>query len=248
MGYFILAFKLTTLGKLSIMNYQKTGRVVGLLFLMIFVVGVASLNLRGLSTSLMDSSTFLSDVHEAAPQMRWSVFLDVVAGALGIAIAIVVYPLLKSHHRSLALAYLGIWILQAVIALVGDISHLSLLSLSKDFISQGAEAPHYYTILGRTLVEDYFWSHLLSLIAFSVGAWIFYYALVTYKMIPAWLGVWGMLAVTIVFTVTWLQIFDRTVSFYFYMQNGLFMLTFITWLLIKGFKSPATMERLQSQP
>ncbi len=220
------------------MNYQKTGRILGMLFLLIVLIGAGGLSQRGLSTSLVADPDFLDLVNEQAFAMRISILADVLASAIGIFIAVFLYPLLKKHYGGIAIAYLALWVLQSAIAFIGDISHLSLISLSQEYTTTSAMDNGYHSTIGSMLVEDYFWSHFLSLIIYATGAWLLYFVLLKVKLVPQWLALWGMLAVTIVFTVTWLQIFDQSVSFNFYLQNGVFMICFIIWLLIKGFKNP----------
>jgi len=135
------------------------------------------------------------------------------------------------------MAYFGLWILQFGIALVGDVSHLTLLSLSKEFANAETPDAEYFRTIGFALVEGYFWPHFLSLILFSAGAGLFYYLLFRFKLIPRFLALWGVGAVAVVHGATWAQIFDYSVSFNLYMQNGVFMLAFTGWLLVKGFRS-----------
>ncbi len=69
------------------MNYQKTGRILGMLFLLILIVGAGGLSQRGLSTSLVADPDFLDLVYEQAFAMRISIFADVLASGIGITIA-----------------------------------------------------------------------------------------------------------------------------------------------------------------
>lgn len=80
------------------------------------------------------------------------------------------------------------------------------------------------------------WSHLLALILYSSTNFLLLWFLFRSKMIPKFLAVWGMLAMVVVFTASWLQILGISVSMYAYYQNGINFMFFIAWLIVKGFK------------
>jgi len=121
--------------------------------------------------------------------------------------------------------------------LVSNIDHLSLLSLSEQFVNAKSPDIDNFNMLGLLQIESYFSVHFFSLIIFSLAAAVLYYFLYRTKLLPGFLCIWGFLAVSIVFASTWLQIFDYDVNFIVYAQNGLFMLFFTIWLLVKGFNS-----------
>lgn len=50
--------------------------------------------MRGLSTSLIESQTFLKDVFENSMQMKFAVILDILAGLVAIYITIILYELI----------------------------------------------------------------------------------------------------------------------------------------------------------
>ncbi len=218
-------------------SIKKTGQIVGLLFLVLFVTGATGNHLRGLSISLIESQNFLNEVFENSIETKIAILLDLIANAIGVGIAIIVFPILKQYNKNIGYWYFGLWITGFIITIVSNISHLSLVSLSQEFIK--AEMPDigYFETLGALKVEEYYWAHFLILIIFSSGALLFYYTLFKTKLIPRFLSVWSFLAVSIVFIVSWLQIFDYSVNFIFYGQNGIHLLFLSCWLAIKGFNS-----------
>jgi len=212
---------------------KKLGRTIGLLFLAIMVVGPFSLNLRGLSTSMFESAAFYNDISSNALQMRLSVLLDILAAILSLGIAVMLYPVMKYHNYKLALWYLGLYITYLGVIFVSDIDRLSLISLSEN-LNESSD-PGNWNKLGLVLMESYIQAHFISLIIYSAASILLYYFLFITKMVPKLIAGWGILAVLIVFVITWLQIFGIDVSFVFYIQNGVFMLVFTAWLLVKGF-------------
>jgi len=212
---------------------KKLGRTVGLLFLAIMVAGPVSLYLRGLSTSMFESANFYNDISANALQMRLSVFLDILAAILSVGIAVLLYPVIKERFNKLALWYLGLYITYLGVIFVSDIDRLSLISLSENLTA--SSDPGNWNKLGLVLMKSSLQAHFISLIIYSSASMLLYYFLFVTKMVPMFLAAWGIVAVMIVFVVTWLQIFGVDISFVFYAQNGAFILVFTIWLLVKGF-------------
>ena len=216
-------------------NNKKTGRIVGILFLLLVGIGAPGASLRGLSSALLTSPDFLEVIFEKSSEMRVSIFLDILATAVGVIIAIYLYPFLRRYHKALALAYLVAWVVQFATVLVSDINHLTLLSLSQDYVENNVRDMNYYRSTGLALLKGYVWAHLLSLIIFSTGGVLLYSQLLRAKLLPAIILIWGIIAVSLVHVATWAQVFGYTVSFNWYMQNGVHILVFTGWLLIRGF-------------
>ncbi|MEO0526710.1 MAG: DUF4386 domain-containing protein [Bacteroidota bacterium] len=225
-------------------SIKTTGRIVGLLFLLMMLTGAPGTYLRGLSSSLATSENFLNYIFENATQMKTAIVLDLLAGVLGVIISIVLLPILKQYKKSIAYGYFALWVVGFSITVVSNISHLSLLSLSQEFVNTSAQdSPHYKT-LGLLQVKDYIWAHFMILSIFSAGGALLYYALFKIRLIPRALSIWFFISVTIVFTVTWVQIFGHGVSFLFYGQNGLHLITLSIWLMVKGF-NPNYLEKTE---
>lgn len=214
---------------------KNRGRIIGILFLLMFIPGSLALNMRGISSALMASPDFLQTIYENAFTMKLSVMLDLLAGIIGITIAITFFPVLREYARPIALWYFGLWIVQFGIAASSNLDQMSLVSLSEEFVASGATDVGIYNALGILKYHGWLWAHFLSLLIFAIGAALLYYALFKSKLVPKLLAVWGMLAVATVFTTTLLQIFDYKVSFMLYMQNGIHLIALSVWLIVKGF-------------
>lgn len=223
-------------------SIQKTGRVIGLLLLLLMACGIPSVMLRGLSTSMAASPTFLNEVFESSMEMRLSIFLDITASVLWLVIAIIAFPVIKKYKLSFALWFFGIWVVQFAVIVFSDIGHLSLLSLSSDFVNNSSLETSHYATLGLLKIEEYFWAHFMGIMLFALAAFSFYFFLFQTKLVPRLLSGWGMLAITLVFIACWLNIFDRPVSFYFFSQNGIHLIVLMGWLIAKGFDKNSPLQ------
>ncbi|MEK6152414.1 DUF4386 domain-containing protein [Flavobacteriaceae bacterium 3-367] len=216
---------------------KKLGRIIGVLLLIVVISGAPGTLLRGLSRSLYETPDFLDQVSQNAVQMRFSVLLDMIASSLWVGISIVLYPLIKQYRHSLALAFFGLWIANIAITISGNMSHLSLLSLSEEYLGTAASDQGVLNAIGMVKIEEYFWSHFMSLMLYSSASLFLFYFFLKTRLVPRFLSVWGMVAVSGVFLACWSNIFGQSVPMYVYMHNGLHIISLIIWLLVRGFNS-----------
>ena len=218
-------------------SINQTGRIIGILFLLIFIIGMTSMSYRGLSSSLAESDTFLKSVHDDALEMKLAILLDVLSSIVGITIAVILFPLLKKYSKSLALTFLVFWSAQLAVVISSNVSHLSLISLSNEFVSGVNVSVQNITLLGKLAIEDYYWAHYFIIILFNVGGLIIHYLFYRSKLIPTILSVGGMLTAGLAIIGILIQYFEITHSMYFFMPNGLLIIALSLWLIIKGFNS-----------
>lgn len=218
-------------------NKLNKGRLVGLLLLIMFIPGFISVNMRGLSGSMINAANFLEAITNQSFQMKLAMMADTLATFIGLMIAVVVYPILQQYSKPIALLYLGLWLVQLTLVAMGNVGHLGLIAISEQFAGeyQNHQAP--FQALGLFSIRIYTYTHFFTLLFFSIGAALLYYVFHYLKLVPQLLAIWGIITVTLVFSATILQIFKVEVSQLFYLQNGLFLLVLSIWLLIKGFPS-----------
>ncbi|NJB72026.1 hypothetical protein GGR42_002517 [Saonia flava] len=216
---------------------KNSGRILGFLFLVNMILGVIGISFRGLTGAEFDNTTFLSFAFENINQMKLAIYLDMASSAVIIGVAIFLFPFIRQYNGRLALAYFGIAIINFLIIAVSNILHIGLLSVCTDFvINNGTSVSQNYTTIAKMLYDSYYWTHFLTLILFSIGNSVLFYFFFKSRITPKWLAIWGILASVVVFFGGALQMAEIEVSFILFGQNGIFMVTLIIWLIIKGFK------------
>ncbi len=78
-----------------------------------------------------------------------------------VAIPIVMFPILRKHNEGLALGYVGARIFEGFFEAVNVVSLLSLLSLSREFVTAGAPVASYFQTSGALLLAVIDWGSLL---------------------------------------------------------------------------------------
>ncbi len=220
---------------------KKHGRLLGLLFLVTFIAGAVGTAFRGLTEGEANTTEFLSNVFENTSQMKLAIGLDMLGSAIIILIAIFIFPFIKKYSSRLAIAYFGIACVNFAIVTFSNVLHITLISVSAEFAANTMTDTQHFTALSKTIYDGYYWTHFLILLLYSIGGTVLFYALFKTKLIAKWLGLWGLLASAIVFVGGALQMFGISVPFALFIQNGIFMLVFIGWLLAMGFR-PINLE------
>ena len=217
-------------------SHRKTARIVGLLFLLLLITGISGIILRDLSPSL-------KDVFENSTQIKISILFDLIASTVAVGIAVLLFPILKKFNYNIALWYFGFSIVGFATIVVSNVSVFSLLTLSEEYVKLGSPDTDYFQTLGVLKLGEYFGAHFMGLIIHTFGASMFYYLLFQSKLLPRFLSVWGLIAITLVLSATLLQIFDQSVSMILYLPNGLLQILIGIWLIVKGFNSSAIVSQ-----
>ena len=212
------------------------GRLLGLLFLASAIAGATGTAYRGLSGADVNSAEFLNHVLENTATMHLAIGLDMLGSAIVVFIAIYLFPLIRKLTAQLAIAYVGIAMINFVVITLSNVIHISLLSVASDFGASETESITHLITLAKMHYEAYYWVHFLMLMLYSVGGSVLYYFLYRTRLVHRWLAVWGLLASLIVFLGGALQMAGIAVSILFFVQNGIFMLTFMGYLLLFGFR------------
>ncbi len=215
---------------------KNTGRLVGLLLLLGAIAGGWGTAIRGLSGIEANSEEFLEAIVVNSGQMKLAIGLDMLGSAIIVFLAIFLFPIIKKYSVRLALAYSGIAMINFVIITLSNLVHWSLLSVGNEYSLSMATELQNFTTLATMHYEAYYWAHFILLMCYAIGGSVLYYFLFKTQLVRRWLAIWGILAQSIVFTGAFLQLIDLPVSFYLFVQNGVFTLTFIIFLLIRGFQ------------
>ncbi len=215
---------------------QNSGRVFGLLFLLTSIAGGVGTAFRGLSSGAPSTTTtFLKEVFENTSQMKQAIGLDMLSTVLALCMVIFLYPYVKKHNQRVASGYLAIGIINSGVITISNIFHFALLAISANYMDTTPVDASYYTVVSHMLYESYYSAHFITLILFSIGNFILMYYFFKTHIIPKVLVIWGFLANFLVFLGGLFQLADISVSGYLFVQNGIYILIFIIWLLIKGF-------------
>ncbi|MCA9908088.1 MAG: DUF4386 domain-containing protein [Anaerolineae bacterium] len=219
------------------MNSNRTTAIlVGAGFLIsniTFILGAGAL-----LEPLLSSPDTLAAIAAARSQVVLGVLLELINGLAYIGIGVLMFPILRRRHESMALGYFGFRILEFVAQMAAGLSPLILVSLGLDFASASAADAASLQTAGAVLLAERAWAfHLVSL-TFGLGALLFYIMLYRTKLIPRFISIWGLVGALAVLANAVLEMFGFAPG-----NLGILMLlneVFLgLWLIVKGFNASA---------
>ena len=118
--------------------------------------------------------------------------------------------------------------------------------MSKEFVKAGTSDVSSFQSIGTLLFAIRDWAHNgIVLIAFCLGALLYYYVFYQSKFIPRWLSGWGLLGIAMSLAVTLYSLFKpgfvlSWVHTLFNAPIALQEMVLAIWLIVKGFNPSVT--------
>jgi len=214
---------------------KKTGRLVGLLFLLIFATGIAVYQF--LQGPVLFSDDFLTTTSANSNEIIISTLLLFLSGITSVIIATILLPIFKRYSITLAFLYLASSILSFIAISIDNISVLTMLELSLEYTKNGTDNSDILNSLGNVFYKKHWWTHYLSLLISCFPVFILYYTLYVSKLIPKVISIVGIIAVILMFIETLFSILGNSISMNMFLPIGLIQLILPLWLIFKGLNS-----------
>jgi hypothetical protein len=216
-------------------SYRKTAVIVGVLFITATVTAILTIFFLG---SSLDPPDYLTNVSANENQVIMAVIFWLILAVSVMGIGFMMFPILKRHNEGLALGYVVLRLVEAILIIVASISLLSLLTLSQEYVA-GTSPASYYQPSGTLLLALQDWSFTVgTLIFLGLGGLPLYYLLFQSKLVPRWLSVWGLIGAALVLVYGLLSLFDLDPSF-LAAPIAVQEMVFAVWLIVKGFNLSA---------
>jgi hypothetical protein len=220
---------------------RKNAIAAGVLFIIADLVGFMSFPFM----APVNATNYLVSVSTDGGLVATAALLLFIGGAAAIGIAISMYPVLKKYNEGLALGSVGFRTVEGVLDFVGVLGLLILITLSQQFVDAGAPDSSYFQTLGGLSVSGFHWAvNVLKLMAFSIGALLYYIVFYRTKLVPRWLSGWGIVAAIMTMLSALLVIYGLMAPFST-AQIVLNLpilpqeLVLAVWLIVKGFNPSA---------
>lgn len=214
---------------------KTTGRIIGLLFLIIFATGVTVYQF--LQGPVLFSDNYLTATSQNSNQIILSTLLLFLSGILSVVIATILLPIFKKYNTTLAFLYLAFSILSFIAISIDNINVLSMLELSTAYSKSNTGNSTILNTLGSILYKKHWWSHYLSLLISCFPVFILYYSLFISKLVPRIISIVGIIAVLLMFVEILFSIFGESISMNMLLPIGLIQLILPIWLIVKGLNS-----------
>jgi hypothetical protein len=217
--------------------------IVGVLFIIGTVAGISSVIFTG---PVLGSPDYLNLIAANPNPLVNGALMVLVMGLVLAMVPGVIYPVLKKQNKILALGYVVFrGALEPITYIIGILSWLLLVPLSREYLAAGPAAASNFLALGNLALEAAKIGSALCSIVFPLGAVMLYIVLFQGKLIPRWLSVWGMIGVILLLLsagVAELYTLNGSIAT---VQDILAIPIFLqemvmaVWLIVKGFNPSA---------
>ena len=214
---------------------KKTGRFVGILFLLIFATGIVVYQF--LQGPILFSDDSLTNTSTNSNKIIISTLLLFLSSITSVVIATILLPIFKKYSITMAFLYLAFSILSFIVISIDNINVLSMLEISLEYSKNGTGNSDILNTLGNVFYKKHWWSHYLSLLISCFPVFILYYVLFISKLIPKIISIVGIIAVILMFIEILFSVFGNSISMNMLLPIGLIQLILPIWLVLKGLNS-----------
>ena len=177
----------------------------------------------------------MTNISNNALQMRASIVVEMIT-AIGIVIlGVLLFITLKKISMKISLVALGLYIIEAGILAASRIPAFSLLRISQESVIAGH--PTYLQTLGNLFYESQSFGYNLHMLAFALGATLFYYLFFKSGFLPRVLSLWGLIAAPLALIGILFSLFGYNVPIVVFLPNLPFEVTMGIWLMVKGIRN-----------
>lgn len=227
-------------------NHRARAIVVGGLFVFAIVVLFVG---EALYSPILDSADDPGAAHTQRARVVLGILVEFMAVPAVIMISALLFPILRRHAESLALAYVGVRVLEGAILTVSYVAQLSRLRLSQSYV-EGGQSDGVAEPLDDLLrsVDDWAGTMgLLYLVTFCIGSLLLFTVLYRARLVPRPIAVWGLLAAVLLLVGTILANLDLAgplsgagLQIAFAAPIAVAELMLAAWLIVRGFEASAT--------
>lgn len=218
---------------------KKTARIVGVLFL---IATAAYMIGSGLLESVLNTPEFLNNLYLDRTKVIVGIFFELINSGAVVGIAMLMFPILKQHDEAIALGYFGSRIIESTLLILSLISPLLLITLSQEYINEGATSGSYFQTVGALTLKGQEIAFEMAMIVLSLGSLMFCYLLYKSKLIPRLISFIGLIGYAALLTSGCLAILGLDIGMILYLPGALFEIIFPIWLIVKGFYLTASQQ------
>jgi len=212
-------------------TYRATARVVGVLYILGFVVGI--------SGSALGAPGQLETVSAKSTMIAIGALLWVIAAAGDAAHGVMMFPILKQNNERIALGYFGARIVEAAIIAVSALFILLQIPLGSEFLKASASETPYLQSLSALFTQSQVYTYQIGMVVLGIAGLTLCYGLYRAKLIPQVFIIWGFIGYLSFLGGSVLEILGFNLQLLHTIPGGLWEMSIGVWLIAKGFNSSA---------
>ena len=221
----------------STSTYRTTARVVGVVYLAGFVVGIGG---EMLIQPILGAPDRLSMISANGTMVAVGALLWLMAVIGDAAHGVLMFPILKQHSERIAVGYLAARILDAIFIALMVVLILIQIPLGGEYLKAAASDGSYLQALSTVLVRANQYAYQIGMSTLGVAGLLLCYTLYKAKLVPRLLAIWGLVGYAIIFCGMLSEIMGSGLGLVSSLPGGLWEVFIGVWLIVKGFSSSAT--------
>lgn len=212
-------------------TYRTTAKVVGALYILGFVVGIAG--------SMLGTPGQLETISARSLMIAIGALLWVIAAAGDAAHGVMMYPILKQNNERIALGYLSARLVEAAIIAVSALFILLQIPLGVEFLKAGASETSYLQSLSALFAQSQAYTYQIGMVALGMAGLTLCYGFYRAKLVPQFFVIWGFIGYISFLGGSMLEIMGFNLQLLHTLPGGLWEMSIGVWLIVKGFNSTA---------
>jgi hypothetical protein len=225
---------------------RKAAIAAGALFIVGTAAGIIS---AGSAKGLLDSADSLQKIPQNEQRVLLGALFQFIMAIACSGIAATMYPVLKRAKPALALGSVVFRLLEGALQILVVIGSVALIALGREYALAGDAAKEAISAMGAVTRSSLaILNHVLILLTWSIGAFLYYVIFYVHRLVPRWLSGWGLAGVSLT-AISSILVFYRfiepmsTVQVIFNLPIGLQEMVLALWLIVKGF-APSSLNTL----
>lgn len=217
-------------------TYRITARVVGVIYLAGFVIGLAG---TGLIQSILGAPHYLSTVSANSTLLASGALLWLLASIGDASHGILLFPVLKRQSERMALGYLAARIADAVFLAIYVLFILVQIPLGSAYLTAAAPGTFSLQALSTMSTQANLYAYDIGMIALALAGLTLNLTFYRAKLVPRWIAIWGILGYAILFCGTVSVVMGSGLSLVSSLPGGLWEVFIGVWLIVRGFNASA---------
>jgi len=224
--------------KSSSLTHRKNAKITGVFFIAATLFAILGLKLYD---PILQNTNYIAEAAGHSTQIILGAVSELILVCANIGTAIMLFPYLKKYNENLARGYYTFRLVEAITILIGVVSMLSLLSLSKTFNGDANAMLSIYQPAASIVNAIHYWTFIIGpLFMLGINTTIYSSVLYRSKLVPVKLAVLGITGAVLVFISAILVMFGMipmmsAVQILFAMPIAVYEMVLAGWLIAKGF-------------
>lgn len=210
-------------------TYRATVKVVGALYILGFVVGIAG--------SVLGAPGQLDTVSTRGMMITMGALLWVIAAAGDAAHGVLMFPILKQNNERIALGYFGARIVEAAVIAISALFILLQIPLGAEFLKASAAETSYLQSLSVLFIQSQAYTYQIGMVTLGIAGLTLCYGFYRAKLIPQYFIVWGFIGYVSFLVGSMLEIMGFNLQLLHTLPGGLWEISIGVWFIVKGFNA-----------